>query len=123
MVIITISSLSSLSSIDTGALRLIPYGDKLGHFAFYIIAAVLGVFFLREQRRRRLTQRKAFVVIFLSTLVFGIILELLQYSLTTSREGELLDAIANGVGSLMGIFATKFIFSKRGFLSWEGDTL
>lgn len=117
---ITFSSLTSFSGIDTGSFD-IPYGDKLVHFAFYFIAAVLGVFFLREQGQWGFTQRKAFVVIFISTLVFGIIIEVLQYSLTTYREGELLDGIANGVGSLGGIFAAKYIFSKRGFLQWQRD--
>lgn len=91
------------------------------HFTFYFVAALLGVFFLREQLGRGLTKRKAFISIFIMTLVFGIIIEALQHSLTTYREGELLDGIANGVGSLAGIFVAKYMLSKKGFVSWHDD--
>ena len=100
----------------------IPHGDKLVHFTFYFVAAVLGTFFLREQRRWGLTLKKAFIVILPLTITFGIIIEVLQSSMTVDREGDVFDAIANAMGSLGGIVALKYLFSKGGFLDWRnGD--
>lgn len=118
LVFITYSSLSSFTGIDTSTFD-IPYGDKIVHFVFYFIAAVLGIFFLREQVKGSVKLRKALVLMFFLTIVFGIIIEVIQYGFTTNREGDFFDALANSFGSLFGILTSKFLFSRKGFVNWE----
>lgn len=100
----------------------IPHADKLVHFIFYCTAAVLGVFFLREYRNWTVTPRKAFVLMFFLTIVFGIIIEVLQYSFTVNREGDFFDVLANAFGSLCGVFVCKLLFSEKGLMKWEVKT-
>lgn len=122
LVFITFSSLYSFSGIDTDSFN-IPYGDKLVHFTFYFVAAVLGVFFLREQRQWKLTQKKAMGIILVLTIVFGIIIEVIQHTLTVSREGDVFDALANTLGSFCGIFIVNVFFLRMGFMKWESKVL
>lgn len=121
LVFITYSSLTSFSDIDAGSWGFdIPYGDKIVHFIFYSTAAFLGVFFLWEQGQWSVKLRKALVLMLFLTIVFGIIIEVFQYRFTIDREGDVLDALANSLGSICGILVANFIFSKRGFVKWNG---
>lgn len=118
---ITYSSLASFSGIDTDSLGFdIPHGDKIVHFIFYSMAAFLGVFYFWEQRKWAVELRSSLVLTFFLTLVFGIIIEIIQYSFTTDRQGDPFDVLANGIGSLWGIFIANFVFSKGRFVKW-GD--
>jgi len=117
---VTYSSLTSFSDIDTESFGFeIPHADKIVHFIFYATASFLGVFFLREQRRWSVKLRKALVLMFFLTVAYGIIIEVLQYSYTTSREGDVFDAIANSFGSFCGILASSFLFFRKGLAEWE----
>jgi len=114
---VTYASLASFSDIDTSTFK-IPFADKIVHFIFYFTAAVLGVFFVREQVKWTVTLGKTLLLIFLFTLVFGILIEVIQYNFTENREGDLFDALANGFGSLMGVLTSRFLFSKKGYFNW-----
>ncbi len=120
MVFITYSSLTSFSGVDTGFLGFeIPHADKIVHFISYFTAAFLGVFFLREQGRWSLKLSTSLLLMFVVTVVYGIIIEVLQYSMTTDREGDLFDALANGFGSLFGVLTSKLLFNRKGLVDWE----
>lgn len=120
LVFITYSSLSSFSGIDTGSLGFdIPHGDKIVHFIFYSTAAFLGVFFLWEQGQWPVKIRTALVLMLFLTIVFGIIIEVFQYSFTVDRQGDVFDALANSLGSICGIIVANLVFSKRGFVKWN----
>lgn len=119
MAFITYSSLTSFSGIDTGSFGFdIPHGDKLVHFVFYFTAVVLGIFFLQEQGKSGMKLTKALVLMFFITTVYGIIIEVFQYSFTTNREGDFFDAMANSLGSLLGVLTSNFLFSSKGFFDW-----
>ena len=115
---VTFSSLFSFSGIDTPSLE-IPHLDKVVHFTFYFAACLLGVFFLREQTRGEIPLKKALIIMLLATIAFGILMEVLQYTLTTERTGDILDGIANTVGSFCGALLMKFYFSKERSLKWK----
>ena len=120
LVFITYSSLTSFSGIDTGSLGFnIPHGDKIVHFIFYSTAAFLGVFYLWEQSKWSVKLRKSLVLMFFLTLVFGIIIEVIQYRFTLDRAGDIFDGLANGIGALCGVLATIFLFSKKRRLNWK----
>ena len=118
MMFVTFFSLFSFSGIGTPRLG-IPHIDKAVHFTFYFVACILGVLFLRERTRGALNLKRALIIMLLSTIAFGILMEVFQYSFTTDRSGDILDGIANTVGSFCGAFLVKFFFSKEKWLKWE----
>ncbi|MFS4493345.1 VanZ family protein [Maribacter sp. 2308TA10-17] len=118
MMFVTFSSLFSFSGIDTPGLE-IPHLDKVVHFTFYFVACVLGVLFLRERTSGKITLKKALIIMLLVTIAFGILMEVLQYTLTTERTGDILDGLANTAGSFCGAVAMKFYFSRERSLKWK----
>ena len=118
MVFITFSSLYSFEGVHVSRFN-IPHTDKIVHFTFYFVACVLGVFFLRERTEGKMPLRKALLVMVLATIGFGILMEILQYSLTTERMGDILDGLANTIGSFSGAMASKFFFSGKRRLKWR----
>lgn len=50
------------------------------------------------------------------SLSFGIMIELFQTYFTVTRNGDVVDVLANTTGCLLGILAIK-ILDKKGFLS------
>jgi VanZ family protein len=118
MVFITVLSLVSFEddySLDIS----IPYFDKLVHFTFYFIASILGGLFGREISMGRFSKTKVLAISFVGLVFYGIIIEVLQSSMTTYRSGELMDVMANSAGALLGTLLIWGVFSKRSDLKWE----
>lgn len=118
MMFVTFSSLYSFDGVHISRFN-IPHIDKIVHFTFYFVACVLGVFFLRERAGGKIQLRKALLIMTLLTISFGILMEVLQYSFTTQRSGDILDGLANTVGSFSGAIFTKFSFSGKRRLKWK----
>lgn len=97
----------------------LPYADKLVHFGFYFIAAVLGVFFVRERRAGRLSLLKTLGLIVGSLILYGILIEVVQLVFTTWRSGEVADALANSLGALAGAGIVMLRLSGKGQLKWK----
>lgn len=84
--------------------------DKLGHLFFYLVHTILlywafeqhGVFNSPQQRKW---------ISFLLSAILGISLEVVQYSFYPNRYFEILDIIANIIGSYLGI--TIFTIGNR----------
>jgi len=114
---ITYLSLASFSGPDTGLFFGfdIPHVDKVAHFIFYLTASFLGVFFLREKGEWGIKLSRALLLMFLGTVVYGILIEVLQHIFTTSREADIFDALANSFGSLLGVL-TSFNFAQNELL-------
>lgn len=118
MVFITVMSLVSFE--DDNSLDIsIPYFDKLVHFTFYFIAGILGGLFGREISKGRFSKTKVLGISFVGLVFYGIIIEVLQSSMTTYRSGELMDVMANSAGALLGTLLIWGVFSKRSDLKWE----
>lgn len=115
---VTFSSLYSFEGVHVSRFN-IPHTDKIVHFTFYFVACILGVLFLRERTASKIQLRKALLIMALATIGFGMLMELLQYSLTAKRTGDILDGLANTVGSLCGAMALKSFFSGKRRLKWE----
>lgn len=115
---LTLLSLFSFSSLDTGAVD-IPYIDKVAHFTFYFGFAVLGCMTLRERTRGNMDLIKAMQWALVLGISYGIIIEVLQYTLTKERMAELGDVIANTLGAFAGVLLIKWYFSKERQLKWK----
>ncbi len=118
MVFITVLSLVSFEDDNTLDIS-IPYFDKLIHFTFYFIASILGGLFGREISKGHISKTKVLGISFISLVLYGIIIEVLQSNLTTYRSGELMDVMANSAGTLLGTLLILGVFSKKSALKWE----
>ena len=118
MMFVTFSSLFSFGEVKPPKID-IPHLDKAIHFTFYFVACITGVFFLRERYKGSMNFRKALLVMVVFTVVYGIIIEVLQYTMTENREGDFLDAMANALGGFCGAIATKWYFSTQRGLKWK----
>jgi VanZ family protein len=108
MVFVTFSSLYSFKDSDLSNLN-IPYGDKVVHFIFYFVAAVLGSMFFFETIEEKSIRIKYLKILAISLIFFGIIIEVIQGTMTVNRSGDVFDALANSLGVILGIIA---IFSQ-----------
>ncbi|CAM4277543.1 VanZ family protein [Zobellia roscoffensis] len=118
MMFVTFLSLASFSDTDTADID-IPNLDKVVHFSFYFGAAFLAVLFIKEITNGTIELRKAVFLAAIGAIIYGIIIEVLQYSFTADRHGDILDALANSVGAIFGSLAVKSLFSSERWLKWK----
>lgn len=104
MVFVTFSSLYSFEDSELSNLN-IPYGDKVVHFIFYFVAAVLGSLFFIETKEEKSILIRYLKILALSLIFFGIIIEVIQGTMTVNRSGDVFDALANSMGVILGIIA------------------
>lgn len=79
------------------------YQDKLGHFILYAVLSMLLIkTFSNEIVIQNSMSNGALVA-----LVFGVLIELGQHFFTHDREGDYMDALANGLGILLMVVLTK----------------
>jgi len=120
MVLITFSSLFSFSGFNNSERSInIPHFAKVVHFVFYFVACILGVFFIRERTKGKMKLQKALLIMCIATIIFGIVIEVLQYAITVDRMADLFDALANSLGSLCGAVLMKGLFSDKTELKWK----
>ncbi|MDF0707493.1 MAG: VanZ family protein [Bacteroidota bacterium] len=120
VVIITVLSLFSFSSmdLDTGTLN-IPYADKITHFIFYMVFGFTGCLSLRERTKGSLGLAKTLKIVLVLAIIYGILIEILQFTLTTDRMAEMGDVLANTLGAFSGIGLIRWVFSKKNPLKWK----
>jgi VanZ family protein len=110
MVLISYLSLASMSGTTTGVN--IPNLDKLVHFTFYFVATILGGLFLKEISVKKVAFSKATFIMMFVAIFYGMVIEILQYSFTADRHGDVLDFLANSIGAISGYFAKKQLSFK-----------
>ena len=109
----------ALATVSLIQLKNIPnvgveFGDKIFHFLAYSVLAFLWFSALFFKFNVSIT--KAIVYSALSSIVFGIILEALQGSVTAYRSSDVYDALANTLGVLFTVLillASKRIHVKK----------
>jgi VanZ family protein len=104
-ILITLLSLSPVS--ETPGVEL-PWLDKVVHFFFYLLFAILWYLYLNAKRLKN-----AAIKIFLFSVTYGIIIEVLQHSTPFHRHFDVGDIIANTLGTVMGIVSAEFYFYKQ----------
>ena len=104
-VIIAFLSLTAIPKINMGLE--IKSSDKILHILAYF--TLRSVWFLALQKQMGNLYFK--LVLILSLIGYGIILEALQNGITNYRTGDILDAIANAIGVFTGLVAFEKIHS------------
>lgn len=118
MALVTVLCLISFSNEEFQEIEF-THLDKVVHFTFYFVASILGALALREITHGTISFKKATTIIFVSVALYGIVIEVLQYSFTTDRSGDVYDAITNAIGALGGLYFLKFVFSRKSQLKWK----
>jgi VanZ family protein len=105
ILVLSISDISSLPKLQ------ISYEDKLYHFVAYF---VLNSIWLIALLKKNGYQLRNILLIPFSIVVFGIIIEIIQGSLTDSRAFDIFDILANSIAVVVSFFC--FMLVKKSFL-------
>lgn len=98
MVLLTVVSLRETTHLPMG---LFPYQDKVFHVSAYTVLSVLWLVTLWLYRPKSKRSRLV-LIIFIGLFIYGIVIEVLQSALTTTRLFELKDLLANVTGIVLG---------------------
>ena len=79
----------------------ISFADKIFHFLAYSVLTLVWFSALFFQFKNKKTKAILYAAIF--SVIFGIIVEVLQGSVTASRHSDVYDAIANTLGVLITV--------------------
>jgi VanZ family protein len=79
--------------------------DKWQHTIAYFVLSISWLFAFYKKDRKQL--------IIFSCILFGIVIEVLQYAITNYRIGDYADVIANCTGILLGLFIFNQIIKKN----------
>lgn len=110
--IILFLSLTGSDTFDKVPLFNIPHLDKIVHFLMY--SGFMSVIIL--ENRNKLTGFRELFITALIPLMYGILMEILQATLTVSRSGSIYDVFANSTGILCAILlwmVIKPLFLKK----------
>ena len=98
-------SLASSDTFENVALTNIPFIDKIVHFLMYFGLMSVIIF---ENRKSVTTIPQAFLVA-LIPFVYGILMEILQTTLTVTRVADLYDVVFNSAGVLASLLLWLWI--------------
>lgn len=77
----------------------VSYGDKIFHFLAYGLLTIL--WFATFSLNFKMIKRPAVLYALIFSVLFGIIIEVLQGTLTVSRSLDVYDMVANTLGALL----------------------
>lgn len=97
-IIVTILSLISINS-NIGSFIKIENKDKYVHFTFYFVFVILWSQFVKSKG----LNSKAKLMILLSAMGYGILMEICQELFTKTRTADVLDVLANSLGAALGL--------------------
>jgi VanZ family protein len=112
-------------AIITGVFCVVPLGnmpdtpickffsfDKIAHVLFFAILTYLLALGFKKHKTNRSLYNHGIKVAFLIAGFYGVVLEVVQYTMIDSRSIELSDITADIAGCLSGIFVFYLIYGK-----------
>lgn len=84
--------------------------DKVGHLVFYGILCMLILAALTQNRTLPLVKKWSIIALGIS-IIYGIGMEVIQYTFFPGRFFEIPDIIANIIGSFLGLYLFKRYYS------------
>lgn len=85
----------------------IPYFDKWVHSSFHAVLALLWFKVLAPKGKKVI--RRTIILLVFSCLLYGIVIEVIQYSLNDGRNADGWDVLANFTGTLIGVIIFTLI--------------
>lgn len=106
-IVIAVLSLIPSSEIPSISLNSKVPVDKIAHIFLYAIYTLLiGKYLIDSSYNKGLR----IMIVLTITISYGILMEVLQYYLSPSRFFDMLDIIANIIGSIVGLLLLKIKF-------------
>jgi len=93
-------SLTNSEKFQKPPLVNIPFMDKIVHFGMYFL--MMSVIII--EHRKNLTNSRNLFLLALIPLSYGILMEILQSTLTMTRSGDFYDALADAAGIIVSVF-------------------
>ncbi len=90
--------------------------DKLAHFLFYSTLSFLVTYTIKKTQALTKLSASKMLQVFLIVFLYGVFLELLQFIIFVSRNGDIFDIFANFLGTLFGVSFYLLIHRKIKFL-------
>jgi len=97
----------SLIPLKSDLLGRVENSDKILHTFFYTFLSLSWLFYFKPFKN---AQKKGLIV--LGLFIYGIIIEILQSTITTYRTGSFYDVIANGVGILLALITFEILYNN-----------
>jgi VanZ family protein len=88
----------------------ISFADKVFHFGAY--AVMTFIWFNYFSSLKMTTKTESIIIAVIIAVIFGMIIELLQGTITESRQADFNDVIANNVGILISALILWFLPTK-----------
>jgi len=86
--------------------------DKVGHLVVYGLFTILLIWGFTQNRTLPLVKIKRNIALGIS-IIYGIGMEVVQYTFFPGRFFEIPDIIANIIGSILGLYLYKRFFNKN----------
>jgi VanZ family protein len=98
-------SLTNGQKFQNTSISKIPYIDKIVHFGMYFLLMMVIII----EHRKQIRNIKKLFLFSLFPLMYGILIEILQSTITTTRSGEFMDAVFDTLGIVAAVFIWKFV--------------
>lgn len=99
---ITLLSLLPTSSLKKFEVDILSF-DKLAHIFIYAVLSFLLAWGLKKSLKHKNLSFKILAFIFIIISTYGVLMEILQKSISTGRHFEVYDIIANIIGAFVGL--------------------
>ena len=94
--------------LNVQSVKLFPHADKCAHFLMYFGCTIVYLFEYAKRKLPHHTSLNLELAITTFAALMGIFFEIAQLTLTTTREFENLDCVANATGALGGFLFMRF---------------
>ncbi len=90
-----------------------PYFDKIVHFTMFFLLTIFFSYPFTMNVQDKRAVKSWFVIIALSIIAYGILMEFVQKYFVPGRSFEVADIIFDGLGTLTAIFIIMCFFKKK----------
>ncbi len=108
IIFLCLASISNLPNVG------VNNADKYVHFTFHFLFVIFwGLYFNNKNVKNR---NRTVILLFMISLLFGILIELAQQKFTTTRTADIYDVLANTNGAFFAmtiLFIYNFIANKK----------
>ena len=109
-ILLTITiAIGSLISVTNVIQIKVSNSDKIIHLLAYFVLTCSWLLALQQL----LNNNKKLIFVGLGVIIYGIIIEALQGLLTTNRQADFIDILANSIGVITALFVFKSYFLKK----------
>lgn len=114
LVLIIFLSTFPVEKVQEAPMFNIPHFDKIVHFFMYYIFAHFWLLDLYKTQQK--TSLKLIVIMALSSIFLGGLMEIIQANFTANRQGDFIDALTNSFGVLIALLIFLNLEFYRNFL-------